>query len=159
QASPRITAMPSTPVHLPMNNPPTIDLGADNPTNQGQRRSGWLLADQITSGDQTSCFDKPRVGIVMDGGQRFIFFHAIADALMGFEPTRMVDGILFFLAPASQNRKSDAKLVASRFRAEATGRAPNFDMGAVLWQALRFVHRVLVAALQFNDLPEFIFRL
>src|SRR5712692_10319515 len=44
-ANPRITAMPRTPVHLPMNTPPTIDLRSDDAPNQRQRMRGRLRAN------------------------------------------------------------------------------------------------------------------
>src|SRR5947208_9907524 len=76
-ANPRITAMPSTPVHLPMNHPPAIDLDADDPAHQGPLVLRRIFANEIAAGNKRLRFGKFGVAIVMNRGQRFSLFHTI----------------------------------------------------------------------------------
>src|SRR5713226_9056138 len=51
-ANPRITAMPSTPVHLPMNHPPAIVLRADDPAHQGPFFLRCFFSNEIAAGNE-----------------------------------------------------------------------------------------------------------
>src|SRR6266567_1282071 len=87
QASPSITAMPSTPVKRPMNTPlHTANSSANHPAHQRPLLARSFLTDVITVRDAALRFGKFGVAIVMNRGQRFSLFHAIADALVEFEP-------------------------------------------------------------------------
>src|SRR5260370_37416992 len=70
------------------------------------------VTDEIVSGDERLRFGQSGVVIVMNCGQRFGFFHAVADALVEFEPDAMIDLVLFFLAAAAKHGQHDAKLLA-----------------------------------------------
>src|SRR5947207_4118494 len=66
--------MPSTPVHLPMNHPPAIDLGADDPAHQWPLFLRRIFANEIAAGNERLRFGKFGVAIVMNRGQRFSLF-------------------------------------------------------------------------------------
>lgn len=53
----------------------------------------------VTLGDAALGFGKFRVAIVMNRGQRFSFFHAIADALVEFEAHGVIDLVFLFSRP------------------------------------------------------------
>src|SRR5467141_5191103 len=122
QASPSITAMPSTPIKRPMNTPlQTTDSSANHPAHQRPLLARSLLADVITVRDAALGFGKFGVAIVMNRGQRFSLFHAIADPLVEFEADAVIDPVFFFFAASTQHGEGDAKLLAVRARDEAAG--------------------------------------
>src|SRR5713226_2039947 len=120
-ANPRITAMPSTPVHLPMNHPPAIDLGADNPAHQRPFFLRRIFANKIAAGNERLRLGKLGVAIVMNRGQRFSLFHAIADALVEFEADTVIDLVFLFLAASAEHGQRDATLLAVGAGDEAAG--------------------------------------
>src|SRR5260370_36421217 len=154
-ANPRIMAMPSTPVHLPMSNPPAIDSGADEPANQGLLFPSRTLADEIAAGNQRFRFCKFGTAIVMNGGQRFADFHAIADALVKFEAHAVIDLVFLLLAATAQQGERDSKLFTVRAGDEAAGGTCYVDMQTRGGQAFRLFNDAFIAALQANPLPEF----
>src|SRR6267143_1702545 len=155
-ASPSITAMPSTPVKRPMNTSlHTANSSANHPAHKRPLLARSFLADVITVRDAALRFGKFGVAIVMNRGQRFSLFHAIADALVEFEPNAVID-LVFLLFPASaEQRERDAKLLAVGAGDEAAGGTRDAEMQARGGQAFRFVNDAFIAALQANPLPEF----
>src|SRR5882762_1947441 len=156
QASPSITAMPSTPVKRPMNTSlHTANSSANHPAHKRPLLARSFLADVITVRDAALRFGKFGVAIVMNRGQRFSLFHAIADALVEFEPNAVID-LVFLLFPASaEHRERDAKLLAVGAGDEAAGGTRYAEMQARGGQTFRFVNDAFIAALQANPLPEF----
>src|SRR5258708_6132453 len=156
QASPRITAMPSTPVKRPMNTPlQTTYSSANHAPHQRPLFARSFLANLITVRDTALRFGKFGVAIVMNRGQRFSLFHAIADPLVEFEPDAVIDLVFLFFTASAEHGERDAKLLAVGAGDEATGGTRYVEMQARGRQALRLVNDALIAALQSNPLPEF----
>src|SRR5438445_13822945 len=88
-AKPRITAMPSTPVHLPMSHPPAIVLRADDPAYQWWFFLRRLFANEIAAGNECFRFRKFYVAIVVNRGQLFADFHAISDSFVDLPSAAM----------------------------------------------------------------------
>src|SRR5712692_6528931 len=156
QASPRITVMPSTPVKRPMNTSlHTANSSANHPAHQRPLLARSFLADVITVRDAALRFGKFGVAIVMNRGQRFSLFHAIADALVEFEPNAVID-LVFLLFPASaEQRERDAKLLAVGAGDEAATGTYYLEMQPRRGQEFRLVNHAFIAALQANPLPKF----
>src|SRR5216684_3056207 len=121
QANPRITAMPSTPVHLPMNHPPAIDLCADDPAHQGPFFLRRIFANDIAAGDERFRFIKFGVAIEMTGGQRLSLFHAIANAFVEFEADAVIDLVFLLFTASAQHGERNAELLTVRAGDEAAG--------------------------------------
>src|SRR6266849_6287525 len=156
-AIPRITAMPSTPVKRPMNTPlRTTDASANQAAHQRPLFSRGVFADVITVHDEALCFDKFGVAIVMNRGQRFSLFHAIADPLVEFQADAVIDPVFLFLAASAEHGQRDAKLLAVGAGDESAGGTRYVEMQARGGQTFRLVNDALVAALQANPLPEFL---
>src|SRR5712664_185247 len=154
-ANPRITAMPSTPVHLPMNSPPSIDLSADDPVHQGPLFLWRYFANEIAAGNERFRFAKFGVAIVMNRGQRFSVFHAIADPLVEFEPHAVIDLVFLFFTASAEHGERDAKLLAVGADDKTTGGTRYVEMQPRGGQALRLFNDAFIAPLQANPLPEF----
>src|SRR6267143_1502787 len=156
QASPSITAMPSTPVKRPMNTSlHTANSSANHPAHQRPLLARSFLADVITVLDAALRFGKFGVAIVMNRGQRFSLFHAIADPLVEFEPNAVIDLVFLFFAASAEHGERDAKLLAVGAGDEAAGGTRYLEMQARGGQTFRFVNDAFIAALQANPLPEF----
>src|SRR6267143_905101 len=157
QANPRITAMPSTPVKRPMNTPlQSTDSSANQAAHQRPFFPRSFFADVITLRNETLCFGKFSVAIVMNGGQRFSLFHAIADALVEFKPHTVIDFVFLFFAASAEHGERDSKLLAVGAGDKAAGGTRYVEMQARDGQAFRFVNDAFIAALQPNPLPEFL---
>src|SRR5260370_34590445 len=156
QASPRITAMPITPVKRPMNNSVhTANSSANHPAHQRLLLERSFLADVITVRDAALRFRKFGVAIVMNRGQRFSLFHAIADPLVEFEAHAVIDLVFLFFAASAEHGERDPKLLAVGAGVEAAGGTRYLEMQACRGQSFRFVNDAFIAALQANPLPEF----
>src|SRR5215467_5970992 len=134
---------------------PTENSGANDAAHQRPFFFWRVVADHVTVADESSCFGKFRVAIVMNGDQLFVSFHAVADALVEFQPHGMIDLVLFFLAPSTEHGKSRPELLALCGNNKACLRTNDLNVGARLRQALRFVHHSLIPALQAYPLPQF----
>src|ERR1700682_494071 len=131
QASPRITAMPSTPVKRPMNTPlQTTDSSANHAAHQRPLFARSFLANLITVRDAALRFGKFGVAIVMNRGQRFSLFHAIADPLVKFEPDAVIDLVFLLFTASAEHGERDAKLLAVGAGDEATGGTRYVEMQA-----------------------------
>src|SRR6267378_2257930 len=156
QASPRITAMPSTPVKRPMNTPlQTTDSSANHAAHQRPLFARSFFADVITVRDASLRFGKFGAAIVMNRGQRFSLFHAIADPLVEFEPNAVIDLVFLFFAASAEHGERDAKLLAVGADYEAAGGTRHVEMQARGGQALRLVNDAFISALQSNPVTEF----
>src|SRR6267378_780749 len=156
QASPSITAMPSTPVKRPMNTPlQTTDSSANHAAHQRPLFARSFLANLITVRDAALRFGKFGVAIVMNRGQRFSLFHAIADPLVEFEPDAVIDPVFFFFAASAKHGEGDAKLLAVRADNEAAGGTHDVEMLARHGKAFRLVYDAFITSLQANSLAEF----
>src|SRR6266704_5410095 len=113
------------------------------------------VTDEIVAGDERLRFGQSGVVIVMNCGQRFGFFHAVADALVEFEPDAMIDLVFLFLAAAAEDGQRDAKLLAVGASDVAAARTRYIGMEPCLPQALRLINHAFVAPLQTNPLPKF----
>src|SRR5260221_13439657 len=107
--------MPSTTVKRPMN-PPRQAAFSD--TNQAAYQRPLFfrcfLADAIALPDETFRSGKFGVAIVMNRGQRFSQFHAIADALVEFEAHAMINLVFLFFTATAEHGERDAKSLAIR---------------------------------------------
>src|SRR6266851_8883465 len=160
QASPSITAMPSTPVKRPINTSlHTANSSANHPAHKRPLLARSFLADVITVRDKALRLGKFGVAIVMNRGQRFSLFHAIADPLVEFQADAVIDLVFLFLAASAEHGEHDAKLLAVRAGDEAAGGTRYVEMQARGGQTLRLVNDSFIAALQANPLPEFLERL
>ena len=70
-----------------------------------------LFRDTDTLRDQLPGPFAPRLGIVVNGGQRFVRVNSISDLLMQNDPDREIDGILLALAPAAKHHASGTDLL------------------------------------------------
>src|SRR6267378_4431144 len=154
-ANPRITAMPSTPVHLPMKHPPAIVLRADDPAHQGPSFPRRIFAHDIAAGNERFSFGEFGVAIEMKGGQGLSLFHAIADALVKFEADAVINLVFLPFAAPAQHGERNAELLAVRSGDEAAGGTRYVEIQARDEQAFRLVNDALVSTLQPNSLPEF----
>src|SRR5258706_1005968 len=156
QASPSITAMPSTPVNRPMNTPlQTTDSSANHAAHQRPLFARSFLANLITVRDAALRFGKFGVAIVMNRGQRFSLFHAIADPLVEFEPDAVIDLVFLLFTASAEHGERDAKLLAVGAGDEAAGGTRHVEMQARGGQALRLVNDAFISALQSNPVTEF----
>src|SRR6266849_9130851 len=156
QASPSITAMPSTPVKRPINTSlHTANSSANHPAHKRPLLARSFLADVITVRDAALRFGKFGVAIVMNRGQRFSLFHAIADPLVEFEADAVIDLVFLLFAASAQQGERDAKLFTVRAGDEAAGGTCYIDMQTRGGQALRLVNDAFIAPLQANSLPQF----
>src|SRR5437763_3989130 len=154
-ANPRITAMPSTPVHLPMSHPPAIVLRADDPARQWWFFLRSLFANEIAAGDEYLRFGKLCVAIVVNGGQRFTDFHAISDSFVEFQTDAMIDLVFLLFASAAKHGERDAESLAVGAGDKTTGRTRYVKIQARDGQAFRLVNDAFIAALQANPLAAF----
>src|SRR5258708_23849357 len=156
QASPRIAAMPSTPVKRPMNTSlQTAISSANHAAHQRPPFARRFLANQITVRDAARRFGKFGVAIVMNCGQRFSFFHAIADPLVEFKADAVIDLVFLLFTASAEHGERDAKLLAVGAGNEAPGRTCDVDVQTRGGQALRLVNDAFIAPLQANSLPQF----
>src|SRR5260370_27233064 len=148
QASPRITAMPSTPVKRPMNTPlQTTDSSANHAAHQRPLFARSFFADVITVRDASLRFGKFGAAIVMNRGQRFSLFHAIADPLVEFEPDAVIDLVFLFFTASAVHRDPGAKLLALGAVDESAGGTRYLEMQSRGGQTFRFVNDAFIAAL------------
>ena len=75
---------------------------------------GRLVADEKAPGNQALRFGQLRAAIVMNCSQRFAFFYVVADALVKFQPDRMIDFVFLGFAASAQHGQRHAKLFAIR---------------------------------------------
>src|SRR3984893_15551859 len=71
-----------------------------------------FFVDLKTFSYQMPRFPQLGAAIVMNRGQRFAFFYAIADALVKFQADSVVDVIFLGLPSSAEHRQCDAKLFA-----------------------------------------------
>src|SRR5229473_7617476 len=139
-----------------MNTPlQTTDSSANQVAHQGPLFSRSFFANVITLRNEPLRFAKFGVAIVMNRGQRFSLFHAIADPLVEFEADAVIDLVFLFFAASAEHGERDAKLLAVGAGDEATGGTRYVEMQARGGEALRLVNDAFIAALQSNPLPEF----
>src|SRR5713226_5655088 len=168
-ATPSIVAKPSKPVNRPMRSPLSfrfasvqlmpMKLSPENAAHQRPLFSRSFFANVITLRDEALCFGKFGVAIVMNRGQWFSLFHAIADPLVEFQADAVIDLVFLFLAASAEHGEHDAKLLAVHAGDEAAGGTRYVEMQARGGQTLRLVNDSFIAALQANPLPEFLERL
>ena len=100
-----LVALPAKAGNAPRNdnsqNFAAITSNADEAANQRAIR-GLRRTDEITRQNLLLRFSQTCVGIVMDCGQRFAFFHAVANALVEFQADARVD-LVFLLFAAMPN--------------------------------------------------------
>src|SRR5258708_39439893 len=156
QASPRIAAMPSTPVKRPMTTSlQTAISSANHAAHQRPPFARRFLANQITVRDAARRFGKFGVAIVMNCGQRFSFFHAIADPLVEFKADAVIDLVFLLFTASAEHGERDAKLLAIGAGDEAAGGTCDVDVQTRGGQALRLVNDAFIAPLPANPLPQF----
>src|SRR5258708_123656 len=144
-AAPRITAIPSTPVKRPMNTPlQTADSSANQAAHQRPLLSWSLFANLITLRDAAPRFGKLGVAIVMNSGQRFSLFHAIADAFVEFETHAAIDLVFLLFAPSTEHGERNSKLLAVSAGDEAAGRTRYVEMQPRRGQSFRLVNDAFI---------------
>src|SRR5712692_2891553 len=131
------------------------DSSANQAAHQRPLFSRSFFANVITLRNEPLRFGKFGVAIVMNRGQRFSFFHAIADPLVEFEADAVIDLVFLLLAPAAEHGERDAKLLAVSAGDEAAGGTRHAEMQARHGQTFRLVNDAFIAALQANPLSEF----
>src|SRR6202790_5654445 len=104
-----MTEKPSTPTNRPMRAP---SLSAESPSKQRALSARCCGAEIVAAGDEALGFREFGVVIVVDGGQRFAFFHGVAYALAEFETDAMVDGVFLFFPAAAERGQGDYELFA-----------------------------------------------
>src|SRR5258708_26111672 len=155
KASPSITAMPSPPVKRPMNTPlQTTASSANHAAHQRPVLARSFLANLITVRDAALRFGKFGVAIVMNRGQRFSLFHAIADPLVEFEPDAVIDLVFLLFTASAEHGERDAKLLAVGAGDEAAGATRHVEMQARGGQALRLVNYTFISALPSHPFKE-----
>src|SRR6266849_4598279 len=112
-------------------------------------------ANLITLRNESLRFAKFGVAIVMNRGQRFSFFHAIADAFVKFEADAVIDLVFLFLAATAERGQRDSKLLAVCSGDESASGTYYLEMQPRRGQAFRLVNDAFIAALQANPLSEF----
>src|SRR5258705_2041989 len=148
QASPSITAMPSTPVKRPMNTPlQTTDSSANHAAHQRPLFARSFLANLITVRDAALRFGKFGVAIVMNRGQRFSLFHAIADPLVEFEPDAVIDLVFLLFTASAEHGERDAKLLAVGADYEAAGGTRPLEMQQLARQGFRLLNHAFISRL------------
>src|SRR6266478_3447718 len=139
-----------------MNTPlQTTDSSANQVAHQGPLFSRSFFANVITLRNEPLRFAKFGVAIVMNRGQRFSLFHAIADPLVEFEADAVIDPVFFFFAASTEHVEGDAKLLAVRARDEAAGGTQYLETQARDRQACRLVYDAFITSLQANSWAEF----
>src|SRR6266849_2215430 len=112
-------------------------------------------ANLITLRNESLRFAKFGVAIVMNRGQRFSLFHAIADAFVKFEADAVIDLVFLFLAATAERGQRDSKLLAVCSGDESASGTYYLEMQPRRGQAFRLVNDAFIAALQANPLSEF----
>src|SRR5260370_4966117 len=96
-----------------MNTPlQTTDSSANQAAHQRPLFSRSFFANEITLRNESLRFAKFGVAIVMNRGQRFSLFHAIADAFVKFEADAVIDLVFLFLAATAEHGQRHSKLLA-----------------------------------------------
>src|SRR6266481_4867791 len=112
-----------------MNTPlQTTDSSANQAAHQRPLFSRSFFANVITLRNASLRFGKFGVAIVMNRGQRFSLFHAVADAFVEFEADAVIDPVFFFFAASAKHGEGDAKLLAVRADNEAAGGTHDVEM-------------------------------
>src|SRR6266849_8873660 len=88
------------------------DSSANQAAHQRPLFSRSFFANVITLRNEPLRFAKFGVAIVMNRGQRFSLFHAIADPLVEFEADAVIDLVFLLFAASAQQGERDAKLLA-----------------------------------------------
>src|SRR6266478_4740042 len=139
-----------------MNTPlQTTDSSANQAAHQRPLFSRSFFANVITLRNEPLRFAKFAVAIVMNRGQRFSFFHAIADASVKFEADAVIDLVFLFLAATAERGQRDSKLLAVCSGDESASGTYYLEMQPRRGQAFRLVNDAFIAALQANPLSEF----
>src|SRR5581483_4869908 len=137
--------------------PVKLDLGSHNaPDQRPWARRG--LADRIAACDQVFGFRQFCVRIVMNCGESFALFHAVADALVEFQAHPGIDLVLFLLPPPAEHGQRNSKLLAVRPGDEAGASALNLAMPPRARQPLRLIHEAVAAAPQPDPGPDLLLR-
>src|SRR5258706_7903914 len=127
----------------------------DDAVDERSHCDGRTFSNVIAAGNQALRFRQLGVAIVMNCGERFAFFRAVANALVKFETYAVIDLVFLFFAAAAQHGERNAEALAVRTGDEATRRTRDIETRTRLRQPLRLGHHPLVPALQSNSFPEF----
>src|SRR4029077_19600417 len=139
-----------------MNTPlQTTESSANQAAHQWLLFERSLLTDVIALGDAALGFGKFGVAIVVNRGQRFSFFHAIADTLMEFEANGVIDFVFLSFTASAEHGERNAKLFAVGSDDETGGYTRYMEMKARGGKAFRLVNDAFITALQTDHLPEF----
>src|SRR6266446_4910460 len=131
------------------------DSSANQAAHQRPLFSRSFFANVITLRNEPLRFAKFGVAIVMNRGQRFSLFHAIADAFVKLEADAVIDLVFLFLAATAEHGQRHAKLLAVCSGDESASGTNYLEMQPRRGQAFRLVNHAFIAALQANPLPEF----
>src|SRR6266849_1719245 len=132
---------------------------ADDAVDERSHCDGRTFSNVIAAGNQALRLRQLGVAIVMNRGERFALFHAVADALVKFESYGMIDFVFLLFAAAAKHCERDAEALAASTGDEAARRTRDVETRTRLRQPLWLVHHALVPALQANSLFEFFPRL
>src|SRR6266478_5245600 len=140
-----------------MNTPlQTTDSSANQAAHQRPLFSRSFFANEITLRNASLRFAKFGVAIVMNRGQRFSLFHAIADAFVEFEADAVIDLVFLFLAATAERGQRDSKLLAVCSGDESVSGTHYLEMQPGCGQAFRLVNHAFIPALQPTPLWEFL---
>src|SRR6266436_10218512 len=131
-----------------MNTPlQTTDSSANQAAHQRPLFSRSFFANEITLRNASLRFAKFGVAIVMNRGQRFSLFHAIADAFVEFEADAVIDLVFLLFTASAEHREGHAKLLAVRADDETAVGTRYVEMQARGGQARGFINNAFIASL------------